>query len=143
MNKRDNRGLTQFICCKDKNNHGFMMKFNNGWTISVRWGEANYSDYKNTVHSIEELGSGMHKANTAECAVWDPDGTWQVFGYDQVCGHMDSESVAKLLTEVSSRGADERLPEPTEWWEEEDETEGCALPTIKTHKFEDLNMEED
>tara|TARA_R100001132_G_C3229817_1_gene64912 strand:+ start:200 stop:556 length:357 start_codon:yes stop_codon:yes gene_type:complete len=118
MDKRDNKLLTRFVCSKAKGNHGFMLTFANRWTISVRWGENNYSDYKTTVHSLDELESDMHKANTAECAVWDAEGTWQQFGYDTVCGHMDSDAVAKLITEVSSRKVGEVLPEPDDMEED-------------------------
>ena len=139
MDKRDNKSLTRFVCSKDKGNHGFMMKFSNGWTISVRWGEHNYSDYKTTVHSLEELESDMHKANTAECAVWDAEGTWQQFGYDTVRGHMDSDAVAKLITEVSSRKVGETLPEPKDWFDDDEDT----APAFKASKSNELNMEED
>jgi len=131
---------TQFVCSKAKGNHGFMLTFANRWTISVRWGENNYSDYKTTVHSLDELESDMHKANTAECAVWDAEGTWQQFGYDTVCGHMDSDAVAKLITEVSSRKVGEVLPEHKDWFDDDEDETPIATKKGCTNE---LNMDED
>ena len=140
MDKRDNATVTQFVCSKYKGNHGFMMKFANGWTISVRWGENNYSDHSHMHHTAEALEQQFAKANTAECAVWDAEGTWQQFGYDTVRGHMDSDAVAKLITEVSSRKVGEMLPEPKDWFDDDEDETPIATKKGCTNE---LNMEED
>ena len=71
---------------------GFTMTFSNRITVSIRWGEANYSDGK----------------TTAECAAWDADThKWiHVIGFnyydDDVLGHLNSDDVAKFIYMAST-----------------------------------------
>jgi hypothetical protein len=71
---------------------GFTMTFSNRITVSIRWGEANYSDGK----------------TTAECAAWDADThKWiHVIGFNyydnDVLGHLTSDDVAKFIYMAST-----------------------------------------
>jgi hypothetical protein len=71
---------------------GFKMTFQNRITVSIRWGEANYSDGK----------------TTAECAAWNADThKWiHVIGFnyydDDVLGHLNSDDVAKFIYMAST-----------------------------------------
>jgi len=71
---------------------GFTMTFSNRITVSIRWGEANYSDGK----------------TTAECAAWNTDTyKWiHVIGFDynddDVLGHLNSDDVAKFIYMAST-----------------------------------------
>jgi hypothetical protein len=68
-------------------NRGFTMTFTNRVTVSIRWGEANYSDGK----------------TTAECAAWNADThTWvRVEGFDyhgdDVLPRLTTDEVAKFI----------------------------------------------
>ena len=73
-------------------NRGFTMTFANRVTVSVRWGEGNYSDGK----------------TTAECAAWNADThTWvhvEGFDYhgDDVLPRLTTDQVAKFIFVAST-----------------------------------------
>ena len=73
-------------------NKGFTMTFANRVTVSVRWGEGNYSDGK----------------TTAECAAWNADTyTWvhvEGFNYDHddVLPRLTTDQVAKFIFVAST-----------------------------------------
>lgn len=70
-------------------NRGFTMTFSNRVTVSVRWGDFNYSDGK----------------TTAECAAWNADTHKWVhvdgFGYSDVVGRLTTDEVAKFMFNAS------------------------------------------
>jgi hypothetical protein len=76
----------------NSNNKGFTMTFQNRITVSIRWGEMNYSDGK----------------TTAECAAWNADNhAWvHVIGFNyydnDVLGHLTSDDVAKFIYMAST-----------------------------------------
>lgn len=73
-------------------NKGFTMTFQNRITVSIRWGEMNYSDGK----------------TTAECAAWNADNhAWvHVVGFnyygDDVLGRLSTDDVAKFMYMAST-----------------------------------------
>lgn len=74
---------------------GFHMTFDNGYTISVQWGEGNYC-------SSPKSSSGNFEANTAEVAAWDENGKWLKLGDgDDVIGWQTPNEIAELITKIS------------------------------------------
>lgn len=71
-------------------NRGFTMTFVNRVTVSIRWGEANYSNGK----------------TTAECAAWNADThAWiHVPGFPEmdVLSHLTTDEVAKFIFVAST-----------------------------------------
>ena len=70
---------------------GFTITFLNGITVSICWGEMNYSD---------------HGATTAECAAYDTDGKFiHVNGFhyngDDVLPRLSAEDVARFMFSAS------------------------------------------
>ena len=94
-------------------NNGFTMTFENGYTVSVRWGWGNYCDnnHKRPVtygarNCLPPLSSTeFYECKTAEVAVWNQEGTFLTphgtLGGD-VLAYRTSEEVASFLSEVSS-----------------------------------------
>ena len=134
---------SRFVSANNRANQGFMMKFANDWTISVRWGHANYSDHR-MLKPSDDVDDSLGCATSAECAVWDPDGDWfPLTQYDDVNGHMSTEEVLALMMKTACRGKGERSPEKKNHWDDEDEAESeTASVALKASKSE-LNMEED
>lgn len=60
-----------------QNNRGFTMKFDNGWTVSVKWGDGNYCT--NYHFPIIDKATGDLTSMSAEIAAWDDKGKWFVF----------------------------------------------------------------
>jgi hypothetical protein len=101
-----------FLCATESHNNGFTMTFENGYTVSVRWGWANYchnrtltatASTKNVLHS--GAPSSMYRDSaTAEVAVWDKNGDFVsspgVRG--DVETYQSTEDVAALLSRVSA-----------------------------------------
>ena len=85
---------------------GFAMTFENGYTISVQWGPANYCATRNLSGSLyDNPFTGEHKtyeSHTAEIAAWRPDGTWlHLSEYDDVVGWVTADKVADYITVLS------------------------------------------
>lgn len=81
--------MSKFTAFQSDCNSGFTMTFENGWTISVQFGKANYATIRESVSISAEIG------------IWDKDGTWYDFGHDQVSGHNDTSAVAFWIDKVS------------------------------------------
>ena len=80
--------LSRINLIDNPHNKGFTMTFQNRITVSIRWGEANYSDGK----------------TTAECAAWDADTQYKwvhVIGFDynddDVLGRLSTDEVARFI----------------------------------------------
>ena len=83
--------LSRLNLVADPVNRGFTMTFKNRVTVSIRWGNFNYSDRK----------------TPAECAAWNADTDDWVrvpdFGdYDSVIGHLNTDDVAKFMYNAST-----------------------------------------
>ena len=93
--------------------NGFTMTFENGYTVSVRWGWGNYCDNRNkrpvtygASNCMPPLSSTeFYECKTAEVAVWNRDGTFLTpdgkLGGD-VLSYRTPEEVASFLSEVAS-----------------------------------------
>ena len=82
---------------------GFTMKFENGNTISVQFGDFNYSSNK-------DKGT-KNTATSAEVAIWNSDGTWYDFGDElYIKGWCGVDEVAKWIafaaTNIFSQGSE-------------------------------------
>ena len=69
---------------------GFQITFENGWKISVMFGDGHYATGK--VHG--EIGS---YAESAEVAVFDPNGLFYPLTDNDVIGHQTADEVAALI----------------------------------------------
>ena len=65
---------------------GFHMTFENGLTISVQWGYANYCD----------------TGETAEIAIWNAEGKWVNFEHDQAKGWLSPDTIADYICKVKN-----------------------------------------
>ena len=79
---------------------GFSMKFANGWTVSVQFGE--YSNCKNRDLLHSERNKNKSKCVNAEIAAWNNDG-WYAFDYDNVKGWCDADEVADFITMIKAK----------------------------------------
>jgi hypothetical protein len=84
-----NKNMSKFTTHQTQYNNGFTMTFNNGWTISVQFGMANYATIEDGI-SI-----------SAEIAIWDKDNNWYDFGNDKVKGYCSTDEVADWIYKVS------------------------------------------
>lgn len=84
--------MSQFTARKDNQYEGFTITFANGCTISVQYGNGNYS-----------TRNDEGKAISAEIAIWDKDRTWYVFdNSDTVLGHQTADKVAEWIRKASA-----------------------------------------
>ena len=80
--------MSKFKATQNEYNNGFHMVFENGYTISVQFGKANYSDKGKT---------------TAEVAAWDSNGEWIQLGeHDDVKGWCSPEEVVEIMNKVAN-----------------------------------------
>ena len=84
---------------------GFVMTFDNGYSVSVRWGQHNYADY--LANNDEDRPVSL----TAEVAILPPKALFGEFyhldgydyGNDDVLSNCPAEEVANILKEVSQK----------------------------------------
>jgi hypothetical protein len=101
--------------------NGVVFTFDNGYAVSIRWGENNYADRINCVNS-----TASECAMTAEVAVFDSTVSGmlglfvfvQVDGYDyhgdDVLGRLNINQVLDILNKVAAMPAVRTLPPPKE-----------------------------
>lgn len=81
---------------------GFWLTFENGWTLSIQFGQGNYcANYDYGLRSQE----WFEDCPTAEIAAWPPGGDmvhWDVSG-DSVLGHQNADQVLAHIEDVSTR----------------------------------------
>lgn len=98
-----------FTSCQNK---GFQMTFNNGMTISVQWGIANYCSRRSLDPSINSEMTMLHvESDDAEIAIWDDSGKWFEFEYDQVKPYCTPDEVAMIMNLVKGANNFEDLKE--------------------------------
>jgi len=69
-------------------NNGFQIIFENGCTVSVQFGKANYSDQGKT---------------TAEVGVWNKEGKWiHLQQYDVVKGYCSPSEVLEIMNKIAN-----------------------------------------
>lgn len=81
--------MSKFTTFQTSYNNGFTMTFENGWTISVQFGRANYASIVGGV------------SVNAEIAIWDKDNNWYDFGHDKVKGYCNTNEVAEWIDKAS------------------------------------------
>ena len=142
-----------FKMYKQDMNQGFVMKFKNGWSISVRWGAVNYCANQGSYApgKANVITDKFDESNTAEVAVFDPmDNMDALSDHDQVRGWQTPNDVAMIMVETMRRGANERAKMP-KFWEDDDEEldsadnqdQGRTETLEKRLNSNELNMEED
>jgi hypothetical protein len=78
---------------------GFHLGFENGWTLSIQFGNYNYcSNYVG--HDAREF---LEPSPNAEIAAWDADGKWHDFGSDQVLGYQSPDDVMRWIEFFSTQ----------------------------------------
>ena len=81
---------------KAMNNKGFHIVFDNGWTVSVQWGYANYCDNRD--------GTDGKASKTAEVAAWDASGEWHKFSDGtEVDGWYTPAKVLEFMNEIAAK----------------------------------------
>ena len=84
-------------------NKGFIMKFDNGFKISVQWGTGNYCTRKDDGEWNEATKQDHWESATAEIAVFDPDGNFvEIREGDTVSGWNSTNDVAAAIFMVST-----------------------------------------
>lgn len=80
-------------------NKGFSVTFDNGYTVSVQFGPANYgSNYR---LSFDKYGTPM-TADTAETALIDPNGNFVPYKDSDVQGYQSTADVLALMNYAAS-----------------------------------------
>ena len=83
---------------KSTHNKGFHMTFKNGFTISVQFGTSSYCSRRNYSSELfPEMKMEWVGSPDAEIAIWDADGEWFSFGYDNVKGYCSADEVATWI----------------------------------------------
>ena len=72
---------------------GFQMTFENGWTVSVQFGRANYADNRR----------GTNQSKTAEIAAWDQNDDWCKFENDSVKGYCSTDEVVDFMVMIKAK----------------------------------------
>ena len=84
---------------------GFRLVFDNGFAISVQWGEANYcsSQHDDELNPdfVSPKESDFWTSGSAEVAVFDKKGNMMSLGEDTVAGWLSADQVANLIAIVS------------------------------------------
>lgn len=78
---------------------GFQMTFENGWTISVQFGYANYCDNNRHPDGFD-FGKNLDivQSSDAEIAIWNSEGSWHTFeDGDTVKGYCSADEVATWI----------------------------------------------
>jgi hypothetical protein len=90
-----------------KENRGFSLTFENGLTISVMIGTANYCarrDYSAPYLSeMQDQSRGNYtECHNAEIAIWNKDNKWLSIDHDQVTGWVPTEDVVEWINKVKN-----------------------------------------
>lgn len=89
-----------------KENRGISLIFENGLTISVMIGTANYCarrDFNAPYRSEMSADTRMVESANAEIAIWNKDDKWLTFDNgDTVAGWIPTEEVGQWITKVQS-----------------------------------------
>jgi hypothetical protein len=99
-------------------NKGFSITFENGNTVSVQWGPANYCDPTHKDGRNASFDAPMTtgakgepwNSETAEVAAWDSDGNWHNCGGDQVKGWLSPAEVVEFINFAASNSLNTSSP---------------------------------
>jgi hypothetical protein len=81
---------------KSHNNNNFAMKFANGLTISVAFGDGNYCERRNTNTRYNEPSKVT--TNTAEICIWDETNKDFEYQGDGVIGWLNADEIAQWIS---------------------------------------------
>ncbi len=83
---------------------GFQIKFENGWTVSVKWGVGNYCDHHGSLWDLNrDAYVGAAGSTTAEIAAFDANKKFYDFeGGETVKGWATPAEVAEFISFVAS-----------------------------------------
>lgn len=92
---------------------GFGITFENGYTVSVQFGPANYCDHYRRRIGHDEEDCGREGSGSAECAVFGPDGSLvklpRRFGRNQdVTSHSCPKVVLSLMNWAAKQKAERK-----------------------------------
>lgn len=88
---------------------GFHIRFENGWTISVQFGDGTYSDNYLKI-TPEETRAACQSSTTAELAIIDPDGElYTMRGEAEVFAYQKPADLLEMMNTVAAF-----LPKPPE-----------------------------
>ena len=92
---------------------GFSMKFANGWTVSVQFGEYSYCKNRDPAQTRRrhrgvdllhsERNKNKNKCINAEIAAWDANEKWYAFDHDNVKGWCDADEVADFIAMIKAK----------------------------------------
>lgn len=91
---------------------GFHITFDNGWTVSVQFGAANYCSGRDTDRYMSVSGEdlealdrehGHFGSRSAEVAAWGPDGKLIEIESDTVAGWKDPTWVLAFMNEIAAK----------------------------------------
>ena len=84
---------------------GFLITFENGWTISVQFGSGNYCDNRYMamgIHYFEtQANIGAKGSGNAEIAAWDQNDVWYKFDGDDVKGYVTPDEVLSWMNIIA------------------------------------------
>lgn len=86
-------------------NKGFLMSFDNGWTISVQFGIYDYCEHYNSGYQYgDEQESDTWQSKDAEITIFHNDLSkpWFNFGSDTVKGRCSPDEVAMWIGKVAN-----------------------------------------
>lgn len=73
---------------------GFQMIFENGWTVSIQFGKANYADNPRNADQCTK----------AEIAAWNQNDVWHKFANgDTVSGWATADEVAEFIAMIAAK----------------------------------------
>jgi len=91
-------------------NKGFMMQFENGFKISVQWGNSNYCTRKDSGEWNESMKQDHWESATAEIAVFDHGGQMvEINDSDTVAGWLTTDDVAAAIVIVQQATSSEGM----------------------------------
>jgi len=94
--------MSRFTITRHK---GFRLVFDNGFAISVQWGDGNYCSRQHegelNPDFVSPEKSDFWTADSAEVAIIDKEGGFISLGEDTVAGWLSSDQVANLIAIVS------------------------------------------
>jgi hypothetical protein len=88
---------------------GFQLQFENGWTVSVQFGQFNYCDNQFPLEDLEQLFNtpptgppDTISSPNAEIAAWDTEGNWYRFDDDTLRGYVTPNEVLEFMNMIAS-----------------------------------------
>ena len=85
---------------KTTNRNGFHVAFDNGYTVSVQWGDGNYCSPRGTDFRTDAPPKEAHQV---EVAAWSSTGDWvKLSDNDDVIGWQSADDVLAIMTRIAA-----------------------------------------